>query len=38
MVISNSIFKNDWQYILNASLLIIVFILTDLIRVFDKEF
>ena len=34
----NSISKNDWQYILSASLLIIVFILTDLIRVFDKEF
>jgi len=33
-----SISKNDWQYILSASLLIIVFILTDLIRVFDKEF
>jgi len=34
----NSISKNDWQYILSASLLIIVFILTDLISVFDKEF
>ena len=34
----NSISKKDWQYILSASLLIIVFILTDLIRVFDKEF
>jgi len=34
----NSISKNDWQYILSASLLIIVFIITDLIRVFDKEF
>ncbi len=34
----NSISKNDWQYILSASLLIIVFILTDLVRVFDKEF
>ncbi len=34
----NSISKNDWQYILSGSLLIIVFILTDLIRVFDKEF
>jgi membrane associated rhomboid family serine protease len=38
MVINNSISKNDWQYILSASLLIIVFILTDLIKVFDKEF
>ncbi|MBO8217610.1 rhomboid family intramembrane serine protease [Prochlorococcus marinus] len=37
MDINNSISKNDWQYILSASLLIIVFILTDLIRVFDKE-
>ncbi len=34
----NSISKNDWQYILSGSLLIIFFILTDLIRVFDKEF
>ena len=38
MAINNSIFKNDWQYILSASLLIIVFILTDLIKAFDKEF
>ncbi len=38
MAINKSISKNDWQYILIASLLIIVFILTDLIRVFDKEF
>jgi len=38
MAINNSISKNDWQYILSASLLIIVFILTDFIRVFDKEF
>ena len=34
----NLISKNDWQFILSASILIIVFILTDLIRVFDKEF
>ena len=34
----NSISKNDWQYILSASLLIMVFILTDLIRVLDKDF
>ena len=38
MDINNSISKNDWQYILTASLLIIVFIFTDLIRVLDKEF
>jgi len=38
MAINNSISKNDWQYILSATLLIIVFILTDLIRVFEKEF
>jgi rhomboid protease GluP len=38
MAINNSISKYDWQYILSASLLIIVLILTDLIRVFDKEF
>ena len=38
MAIYNSISKNDWQYILSGSLLIIVFILTDLITVFDKEF
>ena len=38
MAINNSISKYDWQYILSASLLIIVFILKDLIRVFDKEF
>ncbi len=38
MPINNSISKNDWQYILSASTLIIVFILTDLIRIFNKEF
>jgi len=38
MAFNNSISKNDWQYILSASLLIIVFILTDLIRVIDKEY
>ena len=31
MAINNSISKYDWQYILSASLLISVFILTDLI-------
>ena len=34
----NSISKDDWQYIIIASLLISVFICTDVIRVFDKEF
>jgi len=38
MAINNSISKYDWQYILSASLLIIVFILTDLIGVIDKEY
>ena len=38
MAINNSISKYDWQYILSASLIILVFILTDLIGVFDKEF
>ena len=38
MAINNLISKYDWQYILSASLLILVFILTDLIKVFNKEF
>jgi len=38
MTINNSISKYDWQYILSASLLISVFILTDLIGVFDKRY
>ena len=38
MTINNSIYKYDWQYILSASLLISVFILTDLIGVIDKEY
>ncbi len=38
MAINNSISKYDWQYILSASLLILVFILTDLIGVIDKEY
>ena len=38
MLIKNSISKYDWQYIVIAYLLISVFIFTDLIRVFDKEF
>ena len=38
MAINNLISKYDWQYILSASLLILVFILTDLIEVFNKKF
>ena len=38
MVSNNFISKYDWQFILSAFLLISVFILTDLIGVFDKEF
>ncbi len=38
MTINNSISKYDWQYILSASLLIAVFLLTDLIGVIDKEY
>ena len=38
MTINNTISKYDWQYILSASLLISVFILTDLIGVIDKEY
>ncbi len=38
MHVKNSISKYDWQYIFSASILILVFILTDLLRVFDKEF
>jgi len=38
MAINNSISKYDWQFILSASLLTFVFILTDLIGVFNKEF
>ena len=37
MLNNNSISKNDWQYILSASLLISVFIITDLIGLFDKD-
>ena len=37
MAINNSISKYDWQYIISSSLLILVFILTDLIEVLDKE-
>ena len=38
MAINNSISKYDWQFIISGSVLISVFILTDLIGVFDKEF
>ena len=38
MVIDNSISKYDWQFILSASVLILVFILTDLIGFIDKEY
>ncbi len=38
MAFNNLISKNEWQYILSASLLLIVFILTDLIGVIDKEY
>ena len=34
----NSISKYDWQFIISGFFLISVFIFTDLIRVFDKEF
>jgi len=34
----NSISKYDWQYIISGFFLISLFICTDLIRVFDKEF
>ncbi len=38
MPLNNSISKYDWQYLVSASVLILVFIFTDLIRVLDKEF
>ena len=38
MHIKKSISNYDWQYIYSGSLLILVFIFTDLIKVFDKEF
>ena len=38
MTSKNLISKYDWQYIISGFLLISVFIFTDLIRVFDKEF
>ena len=36
MSFKNSISKYDWQYLVSASVLISVFIFTDLIKVFDK--
>ena len=38
MPLNNSISKYDLQYVLSAFALILVFIFTDLIRFFDKEF
>ena len=38
MLSKNSISKYDWQYIISGFFLILVFIFTDLIRFFDKEF
>ena len=38
MNLKNSITKYDWQYIITAFVLISVFIFTDLIKIFDKEF
>ena len=37
MTINYSISKNDWQFIISASILISFFILTDLIRLINKE-
>ena len=37
MLLKNSISKYDWQFVVSASVLISVFIFTDLIQVFDKE-
>jgi len=38
MPFNNSISKYDWQYIISGLSLISVFVFTDLIGVFDKEF
>ena len=38
MISNNTISKYDWQYLIIASILVIFFIFTDLIKVFDKEF
>jgi len=37
MLLKNSISKYDWQFVVSASVLISVFIFTDLIKVLDKE-
>ena len=37
MLFKNSISKYDWQFLVSASVIISVFIFTDLIKVFDKE-
>jgi len=38
MTINNSISKYDWQYLVTGFFLILIFILTDLIGVIDKEY
>jgi len=38
MPLNNSISKYDWQYLITGFFLISVFIFTDLIRVFNKEY
>ena len=38
MAFNNSISKYDWQYLVTVFFLILVFILTDLIEVIDKEY
>ena len=38
MLVNNLISKYDWQYIICSLILVIFFIVTDLIRLFDKEF
>ena len=38
MLFKNSISKYDWQYLVTAFFLILVFIFTDLIGVIDKEY
>jgi len=38
MAINNSISKYDWQFIISASLLILVFIFTNLIGIINKEY
>ena len=38
MNFKNTVSKYDWQYLLSSSVLISVFIFTDLIKVIDKEY